>query len=251
MSYRNAANIVARSGSMVRFLDALPFDYSRPESRELRDMLAASYERDQDARKLLAEAGIPTYAINFAQAPIHFWHDILLEARQSDRLKALIEIVKKDPRRAALRDRLAELTAPRPVVEAPSGGLAPAPEDADPEQLERVLGDRSTLLDICFLKGGLRVAPAVARLIVTIGQSRFYGTGFLIASASSQTLLTNHHVLFETQGRGAKADSVEVWFSYEKTLSGEPRQAASAPRTRPPSSGRESWTGRPSASSSQ
>ena len=43
---------------MTHFLDALPFDWTRPESRALRDLLAGAYYREQAVVQLAQDAGI-------------------------------------------------------------------------------------------------------------------------------------------------------------------------------------------------
>ena len=81
---------------------------------------------------------------------------------------------------------------------------------ADPDELEKITGARSTLLPISFLEVGISRSRAVARVELSGGES---GSGFLIAE---DLLLTNHHVLSdEAAARGAK-----VQFNYQKTVRG-------------------------------
>jgi hypothetical protein len=63
---------------------------------------------------------------------------------------------------------------------------------------------------VAFLQRGVELAPAVARLLVTLPDGRYYGTGFRIGE---DLLLTNHHVLFGAAG--TSATGVEAWLRYE------------------------------------
>src|SRR5262249_3788972 len=154
------------------FLEDVPFDHGRPESRELRDLLVSNIYREQDVRALLSRAEIPAYIVNFQQAALYVWQEVLSEARNYDRLRPLLQAIEADPRWRSIQGRRAELVAPEPIIEARGGegGLSDEPGEA-----ERILADRSTLLDICFLEGGLKVAPAVARLRVSFPSGTYYG----------------------------------------------------------------------------
>jgi hypothetical protein len=117
---------------------------------------------------------------------------------------------------------IAKIKAAVPAASRPIDALlgsAPTP-DALPTEwkggLEAQLGKRSTLLDITFLERGLHVAKAIVHLTVLYeNRSTATGTGFLIGR---DTLLTNHHVLFD--GAGARATWVEARFRYEQGIAG-------------------------------
>lgn len=85
------------------------------------------------------------------------------------------------------------------------------------EAFERQIGDESTLIDVAFLRRGAELAPAISRLLVTLPSGKFYGTAFRIGT---DLLLTNHHVLFDHDKGDAKASDVEIWFGYERDLTG-------------------------------
>lgn len=213
----------------MHFLDTIPFDYARPESLELRDLLAGAYRREQDITALLDKAGIPSAYIHLAQPNIYIWHDILIEARNRDALRPLLDCVLKDNGKRSLHARIQELIAKEPIVEAASPGQTiPKGPEPDSETLERLIGRSSTLIDICFLEGGLRVSPAVGRLLVSFGQgapSSFWGSGFLIEAPGLPLFLTNYHVLFENPKPGsAPASRVEAWFNYEMALDGKAKK---------------------------
>lgn len=209
------------------FLDTLPLDYSRPESLELRDLLAGSYRKEQDICTLLDKVQIPPAYINLSQPNIYIWHDILTEARNRDVLRGLIDCVLQDKTKSALHSRIKELLAKVPVREATDSGDMSGPEP-DTETLERIIGRSSTLIDICFLEGGLRVSPAIGRLLVSFGpgaSNTFWGSGFLVEAPGLPLLVTNYHVLYEQLKPGAApASRVEIWFGYELGLDGKPKE---------------------------
>lgn len=211
----------------AHFLDTLPFDYGRPESLELRDLLAGAYRREQDISALLDKTGIPSAYIQFSQPNIYVWHDILIEARNRALLRPLLENVLGDKSKSAVHARLQELLHTRPAIEATSSAALSGPEP-DPDTLERIIGRVSSLVDICFLEGGLRKAPSIARLLVSFGQGEpkpFWGSAFLIEAPGPPLLLTNYHVLFEGLAHdAARASHAQAWFNYEMGLDGKPKE---------------------------
>lgn len=137
------------------------------------------------------------------------WHELINQARNQDKLRGLLGQVGASGQGVAAR--LRELTADTPVVEAPAGTLQPAWRGfADRGELERQIFDEPTLLDVAFLQRGVELAPAVARILVTMPGGRYYGTAFRIGE---DLLLTNHHVLFDPADTPAIA--VEAWLHYE------------------------------------
>ncbi len=82
-----------------------------------------------------------------------------------------------------------------------------------PEYFEKIIGRQSTLLPIAFMELGLQRARAVARVVVSHGNQRETGTGFLVAG---NWLITNHHVLPDE----STAQSAVAEFNYEQTMGG-------------------------------
>ena len=123
------------------------------------------------------------------------WHDVIQQARNQEKLRSLLEQI-AGTGDAAVAIRLQELLAAAPVVAAPTGQPGPVAWKGfgDREELERRLFDESTLLDIAFLRRGVELSAAVARLLVTLPSGQYYGTAFRIGE---DLLLTNHHVLFD------------------------------------------------------
>ncbi len=150
---------------------------------------------------------------------LSLWHDVLGKARNQNRLRALLKVVEESAGEA-IATRVRELTAATPVVEAPVEAPVSAGEWKgfdDVEALERQIGERPTLLDVAFMRRGLELTPAVARLLVTFPAGRFHGTAFRIGA---DLLLTNHHVLYDTEQGNAIATEVEAWFGYERDVLG-------------------------------
>ncbi|MGH8827479.1 MAG: trypsin-like peptidase domain-containing protein [Jiangellaceae bacterium] len=202
---------------MTHFLDTLPFDWTRPESRELRDLLANTYYKEAPVVELAQQAGISPATVAWNQPMTLVWHDLLEEARNQDKLRTLVQQLAAGP--TAVAGRVAELVSAQPVIEAPKSG-GPARDWAgfdDRDALERQIFDEPSLLDVAFLVRGLELAPAVCRLLVRLPTGRFYGTAFRIGA---DLLLTNHHVLFDQKAGDAPATDVEAWFGYENDVLG-------------------------------
>jgi endonuclease G len=206
------------NGQRLHFLDTLPFDWTRPEARELRDFLAATFFREELVIEFAVQAGIRPGAVSWSQPMQSVWHELITKARNQDRLRELLEQVAESGEGVAAR--LQELTADAPVTEAPVAGTQPTWLGfAGRGELERQIFDEPTLLDVAFLQRGVELAPAVARLLVTFPGGRYYGTGFRI---SEDLLLTNHHVLYAPDG--ASATGVDAWLHYELDVTGRPRE---------------------------
>ena len=199
---------------MVHFLDSLPFDWSRRESRELRDFLAGVYFRDAPVIAFVSEAGMQPAAINWSQPMRVVWHEVIAQARNQNRLRQLLDKIAASDEAVAIR--LGELASAHPVVEAPASQDYPIAwkTGSDDGDLERQIRDEPTLMDVAFLRRGADLAPSVARLLVTLPSGmQYYGTAFRIGD---REMLTNHHVLFDqTLLDAPHAVAVEAWFNYE------------------------------------
>jgi V8-like Glu-specific endopeptidase len=205
-----------RHAQPLHFLDTLPFDWTRPEARELRDFLAATFFREEPVIEFAVQAGIRPGSIAWSQPMQSVWHELITKARNQSRLRELLDQVAASE--GEVGARLRELTAAAPVVEAPAAGARPTWQGfADRGQLERQIFDEPTLLDVAFLQRGVELAAAVVRLLVTLSGDHHYGTGFRIGD---DLLLTNHHVLFGPAG--TPATGVDAWLHYELDVTGRP-----------------------------
>jgi Trypsin-like peptidase domain/Effector-associated domain 1 len=211
---------------MTHFLDTFPFDWSRPQSGELLRSLLGAYPTQNEAEALIGSLAIDSFDIPWRDRMRLSWREIIQEARKRKQLRQLIDKVLADPSRAAVHDKLRALIQETPVVEppaprAPSG--EPIVEDrwrGGTQQLERIIGSESLLVDVNFLERGLRASRAVARLAITADGESFTGTGFLIRE---DLLLTNHHCLFvERLGGYAKASGMVAWFNYQVDVDNKP-----------------------------
>jgi V8-like Glu-specific endopeptidase len=80
---------------------------------------------------------------------------------------------------------------------------------------ELVTGKQPSFYEVSFLEKGIKAARSVVHIKVWNDALRlFYGTGFLI---NENTILTNHHVLFDEDKPVRKA---LIWFNYERDLCG-------------------------------
>lgn len=206
------------------FLDQIPLDFSNPAVRELRALLSGNYPRSTAVIKLMREAGAPPEYVNWDLPMVLAWDDVLDTLQRQGKLRILLQNLINGPD-AALAERLRELVADQPVIEAPPGsadGLR-AP-DLEPDGLERIIGSESTLLDVSFLQRGLELSSAVVRLRVCVDGKRYAGTGFRIGD---DLLLSNHHVLFGRPGN--PATEVDAWFGYESSFEGRLKVHSSVP----------------------
>lgn len=212
----------------MHYLDELPLKWSRPETRELRDFLAANYFRDGTVARLVTEAGISPATISWSQPMLGVWHDVLDAARKANRLYALLDAVRATGDSAVVA-RLDEIGAAEPLTSANAADGSVKWRGFDDEvELERQIFDEPTLMDVAFLQRGAELSPAIVRLAVrTRSGQRVAGTGFHIGEGA---LLTNHHVLHAPKSEGSlPAQSVEAWFSYELSTDGTLREHCALP----------------------
>lgn len=199
----------------THFLSVLPLDWSRVEVQEIHKLFAKMYYREDDVIRLIQRSEMPVEEIKWGTSMLTAWHDIMEKAQDRGKLRTVIEAILSDSSKSEYRNRILELVADKPVVAiANDENIDWRPDEIkDSDQLERIIGQRSNLLDISFLKEGLRVSKAVARITVAFSDGTYYGTGFLI---KENCILTNHHVLFNHAARDEKASSVDIRFDYER-----------------------------------
>ncbi len=185
---------------------------------QLNDVLADLYPTVDESRRIVKDAAIRPGLVTFSNQALLNWFNILEEAqRQSPSIGSARPEKIDGIIRAALRDRpdhdiLRALASDEPApVKGPDirNDITWSP-DADAEQLEKIMGDQSTLLPIRFLEMGTARARSVARIVQA---NRSSGTGFLIGSG---WLLTNHHVLPTKE----IAETSIVEFNYQETVDG-------------------------------
>jgi V8-like Glu-specific endopeptidase len=211
---------------MTQFLDSLPFDWTAPGARELRDLLASVYYEPAPVKAMARQAGVAMGQVQWDQPMDTVWHELITYARNQGRLRDLLAQIQSGPDRA-VAERVQELLSERPVVEAPE---PEAPYGAwkhftDPNSFERRIFRTNTFQDVAFLRQGTELATAVCRLRITgVNGLLYHGTAFRVGA---DLLLTNHHVLFDRDGRGPA--TVEAWFGYEQDLDGRAIEHVTVP----------------------
>jgi hypothetical protein len=197
-------------------LDDYPLDFSRPELRTVRDVLARVFYQPRDIEGVVLEAGIDPGMVDFSGTAALQWRSILMRARAEDRVPGLLEAVGR--MQPTVRMRMDELLGPRPPLEPGTG----APDElSEPDGggwrgfgAERlVVAGTDTLLGIAFLSSGLTRSRSICLVKATYSEtSASCGTGALIGPG---LLLTNHHVLYDWDDGGRPAIAVEAWFGFE------------------------------------
>ena len=182
-------------------------DWTQTELTSLNRILANLYPMIGDGVRVAKGVGLATAQIAFDNKAISNWFAIVQRAKQETKTDDLVAFaLDENPGDQALLQT--KQHAPPPSVEGPptanwNGATAPA-------QLEKILGDKSTLVPISYLELGLIRAKAVVRVKLADGSS---GTGFMTPGG---ILITNNHVLPEA----ASAATSVAQFNYQRTVTG-------------------------------
>jgi V8-like Glu-specific endopeptidase len=214
---------------MSDVLDDYPLDFSRPELRALRDVLARAIFAPREIVDVVLAAGMNPGLVDFGGSAALQWGSVLVRARGEDRVRPLLDAVRAA--QPPLGRRIDELLGPQPVLD-PGTGAAddlslPAGSGWRGFGAERiVVKGRDTLLGVSFLSTGVERSRSVCRVTATFGAEPAHGTAALVAP---DLLLTNHHVLYDWDGDGSRADVVEAWFDYELDAAGTSRQPTVVP----------------------
>ena len=184
----------AENNQMCHFLDDSNYDLSRPEARELRDLLAKTIRRSNTIADILDQSGVPVGKVEMDGSAELIWGAALKTASHQLRIRDLVTTVKAAyPAIAPQLTELEELgdQAPLSAENALVGAPPKWTDAADDSTLEKQLDKTSTLLDVVFMRQGLKAAQSVMMLEVHFGPAILKGTGFLI---SPRHILTNDHV---------------------------------------------------------
>ncbi len=180
----------------------------------LMELLAAldeAYPTSGDRRYAVDLIGVPAGSINLEGTGKTVWHKVIREVEARDMMKALGAFLMVDgrPHLVPLVEALDEANrAGRGPAAAPSVSHWQGPEDED--NLEKIIGARSSLAPVSYFATGLDRARSVVRISYGDAGS---GTGFVIPG---NRLVTNNHVLPDAdRARGAAAQ-----FNYQKTPDG-------------------------------
>jgi Trypsin-like peptidase domain/Effector-associated domain 1 len=173
----------------------------------LRWILANLYPMLGDGMRLAVDAELSVPQIRFSDKAITNWFEILERARIEKKVDRIVQCaVAENPDNESLR--AAQQGTPPPSVEGPEPKHWRSTKSE--RQLEKIIGQRSTLVSISYLQQGIERAKPVVRVKRANGSS---GTGFVVGG---NTLITNNHVLPSVT---AAASSL-VQFNYQKTVDG-------------------------------
>lgn len=180
-------------------------EWTQAQLTSLNRILANLYPMIGDGVRVAKGVGLATSQIAFDNKAINNWFAIVQRAKQETKADALVAFaLDENPGDEALQQ--AKQHAPPPPLEGP----ATAKWSGAPGQLEKILGDKSTLVPISYLELGVIRAKSVVRIKRADGSS---GTGFMTAGG---ILITNNHVLPDDASMvGAVAQ-----FNYQRTVAG-------------------------------
>jgi len=201
---------------------ALRIDFTRPETRQLHEVLVTQYWGAQQLVTLVQQADYSPADVHFHESMRDTWQATLIAVDRALKLVPLLEAVLQDRRAADIHATVREFLTAEPAMPVPAERprLRAVSDDAEAvTTFEKVMGSVPTFLDVSFLRTGVEASRAVCKLVVTFVDAtnhphRCIGTGFLIAP---QHVLTNHHVLVDESHRLSR---VEAIFDYESSQGG-------------------------------
>jgi S1-C subfamily serine protease len=173
---------------------------------QLRDAMAVLIPFRQDVIPPLTDAAIQWQNIDInVNNPVTLWHNIIAYAEANNQVNDLVgELLKRFPGNSYL-------LAYKEGIDYSLGPEVKEPDwkgKIDKSDLEKITGDKTTLLPISFLQTGLARAKSVARVLVSTSGGTSAGTGFLLPN---NIFITNNHVLPDK----ATAAIAKIQFRYE------------------------------------
>jgi V8-like Glu-specific endopeptidase len=212
---------------VTNVLETYPLRLNTPEVRAALAALSTIYRR-AEIEKVVEDAGLPLWQIAFHERADLSWREVLRYANGQGKVPQLLDAAIAE--RGSLAVVLTELRSEEPVLAAdrPAAGDAPSWKNfsADGRQEAVIIAGQPTFVDVSFLALGAERAKSVCRLSVTFPRGGGYGTGFRVGP---RHLLTNHHVLFDTEDDNRRATVAEAWFDYETDGSGGMRSIVQVP----------------------
>ncbi|GAB2690456.1 hypothetical protein GCM10027037_11860 [Mucilaginibacter koreensis] len=174
---------------------------------QLNDALAALLPFKEDVMPILKKAGLNAGQIRFDSKPSNLWFSVIDHADANDKLGALIDVLIEDfPNNGYINSfKENHLYDTGLDIEKTSWHEPPAENN-----LEKILGRKTTLLPIYFLSEGVKASKCVVRIVVAMDKGANVGTGFLI---HGNYIVTNNHVL----GNISYASMAVVQFNYEES----------------------------------
>lgn len=180
-------------------------------------LLADLYDDKEEARALVKRAGLKAGHISFKDQAYTNWFNIIEGADRQGKVMALTDtIMMPDEKGGSADPSLRQIIVgivnniAENQIPAKNSNLVDKVIQQEPlGNLEKIMGNKSTLLPIGFLEEGLKCSKAVVRLKV----GKFLGTGFLIGD---NWIITNHHVIPDEE---AVAEAI-VQFNFQKDAAG-------------------------------
>lgn len=183
-------------------------DWTPQAIHALNEILANLYFEKEDSVRVVEAVGLNKIKIAFKDNAQINWFNILTYARNQDKVGDIVDFALSEyPENDALQR--ASAGAPPPPVPAPDIKNA-SWNGPGGSQLEKIIGKKSTLVDISYLQLGVERSKAVLRIVNADGSS---GSGFL---THDSLVVTNNHVL----GTADAARAAKVEFNYQKTVDG-------------------------------
>lgn len=182
--------------------------WSNKQLHRIGETLAYLYPTMEVSRQFVKRAELNPAQIAFHNQASLNWFQILEFAEKQNKITEVIDTAMEDyPEHKDLQNlRLGVLTPTLPSPELKNAEWQ-GPEKA---LLEKILGAKSTLVNISYLEQGVDKARSVARLLLPDGSS---GTGFII---DGNILITNNHLLPDDITAAKSA----AQFNFQKTLAG-------------------------------
>jgi len=181
---------------------------------QLNSILAELYPDQQLIPRIIKIAGISGLQVNLVGRPVDVWFNVISEFQKHERIFDLVRTVRGEyPNNTQLQQIEQDLihdSLPSysnvPTIDSDTKWNI---DNITAEELEKIIGNQSTMLPISFLEVGIKCALSVCRIKVNGGS----GTGFL---TNNNVIITNHHVIPTIE----EANHAVAQFNYQKTATG-------------------------------
>lgn len=142
------------------FLEIHPLDWTRKEVQELHRLVAKMYFREDEVIRLIRHVGIPVEEIRWGTSMYAAWHEIMVKAHDRGMLETIFKVIREDSSKSEYHSRIGELLSRSPIIATPNKDNIDWINKEEPfeSQLERIIGEKSNLLDISFLNEGFGLA---------------------------------------------------------------------------------------------
>ena len=185
----------------------MPDKWTPADLRTIRIALTSLYPTRGDAVRVATDAGLAVTRIDIDGAAENVWASILRFAEARRKVDALLAVAQDENPEV---EAIALARAGRTPDEPEGAKVAEWHGSTQPATLEKIMGQRSTLVPISYLERGVIAARAVVRIRRRDGSS---GSGFLIDGGR---IVTNNHVLPNAEvAAGSTAQ-----FNYQQTVAG-------------------------------